>query len=109
MSVVLGPAVVAQAVLITLVVANHHSLSPEVTLVLACVGGAVASLTYWVSPLPSHNGGWGMPPAKKQQWGFTSEPQAGQSEPDTEEILAWRPSWSGIYWAANQPDGDDDP
>lgn len=69
---------------------------------------AVSMLAWFYSPLPSHNGGFGAPPARKQKWGFTTKPQDGQPDVDHRERFAYRPRAFGIYWASNQPSDDDE-
>jgi len=42
-------------------------------LLLAAAGGGVGVIVWIISPLPQHNGGFGLPPARLQKWGWTSE------------------------------------
>jgi hypothetical protein len=81
--------------------------------IIVVVGFAFGYVVYYLTPMPSHNGGWGLPPAQMQEWGLTTEPVNSDKSVDVspDELLSWRPGILGIYWASNQPseegDGDD--
>jgi hypothetical protein len=49
--------------------------------------GLVGAAAWYYSPLPDHNGGFGMPPAKWQQWGWTSEPRGEYEDADSEDVM----------------------
>lgn len=86
--------------------ASSIGLPPVAVWSAGAIGGAGGLVAWVYSPLPNSNGGFGAPPARWQQWGFTSEPKPGQPDPDPGEALSWRPGLLGIYWASNQPDGE---
>jgi len=91
--------------LIAAVIGDSLGLTGAAATTFAVAGGVGTLVAWWYSPAASHNGGWGMRPAKKQQWGFTSEPQEDQPEPDADEAFSWRPSGLlNTYYTENQPE-----
>lgn len=67
--------------------------------------GLAGSAAWSYSPPPDHNGGWGSPPARWQQWGWTSDPATEYEEPTAEDVMA--PALSGLMMATPK-DGDDE-
>jgi hypothetical protein len=64
-------------------------LSDPVTAAIAVGAGVGAVIGHTYSPLPAHNGGWGMPPARLQQWGFTAKPLYDDYEDvETREVIS---------------------
>lgn len=82
--------------------AHTHSLVGALVAILGMVGG----LYLWIySPLPTSNGGWGHPPAKKQKWGWTDEPAKEYEEPDQRDMM--KCALRGINWATPKEGADD--
>jgi hypothetical protein len=105
MSVSMMPLAGSWGALVALVILRVADANWPVVVAGAIITGAVAVVLYLYSPLPSHNGGWGAPPARWQKWGFTSEPARQYEQPSTDDMM--RPALSGINFASPK-DTDDD-
>lgn len=89
MSVVVGPMFWVIGALIGIIVASETTDSQLLIWSVAILFGFLGGLIHWYSPIPNHNGGFGMPPAKLQKWGFTSEPMYDDyEEPTTADVMA---------------------
>jgi len=90
-------------------IAGLHAHEITGSVLLAVVTGvmiaALTGLIWWFSPLPHHNGGWGMPPAKLQQWGLTTEPREGYADPTTAEVMSTGMPWGFMF--ARREDGNE--
>lgn len=75
MTMVLGPVFWVIGAVFGLVVASAVGLAPYYQLALGIAGAALFGLVHWYSPIPNHNGGFGMGTPRIQKWGFTSEPR----------------------------------
>lgn len=72
--------------------------------VVALMAGFGGLLVYVYSPAPSTNGGMLAPPARKQKWGFTTEPAAEYEEPQPEDYMSAK--LAGVNWAEKDSDGE---
>lgn len=58
--------------LIGAVIAGAHGYGTVETWAIAAFCAVIAFLAWWISPLPWHNGGVGLPEPRLERWGFTS-------------------------------------
>jgi len=85
MSVMLGPLFVGVPYMISWIVLYDIGIQPPELYAFSIIPAIAGYLAYTYSPIPTHNGGFGMPPAKPQKWGFTWESQEGYRDPKPED------------------------